>query len=191
MRHMSCSHASHPIDGDALLFLQALERGVCEGQGRGALHRFGVRHCSRCQSSGGIRQLRAGDVIPAPPSRLLDDDVNNVHIPETGDAHISPLVENGIELSADFRIRVRALSSNTLIHMPYALRAEWCDIMSKSLHAALDGGEYDNILKEARPKLFLPVPPIGVHTKREIKRRLAMRGIKIMKPFHSELSYKL
>ena len=174
VRHICSMHHGTSLDHASTFCLQTLERGFCVSPGCGALRRFGNRHCSRCHSSADIRTVLVGDIIPAPPSMRFDEesrsDTAAVPIPSS-----APMEEDGISLGADFLARVRRLpSSSCLIHTPFSLRLQMCEIMAKSVDEALNGSVTANILEESRSKLIYSMPPKGTSNVSELRIRCGL-----------------
>ena len=173
MRHLSCSHAGESLGDTATVHLATLHRGMCITPGCGAFRRFGVKHCSRCNCSTGIRPLEPEMVIALPPDRRIADVVADVAMP-SAEVPVIPEEEDRRGLSDSFLERVRKLPASTVIHIPFSARALACEVMAQSLADALEGTVTANILEEARPRLIYSSPPRGVKFTTEVKERLNM-----------------
>ena len=71
-----------------------------------------------------------------------------------------------------FLERVRCLPSNTLVHIPIAMRERMCAIMAETVEGCASGDAVMAVLEEARSKLLLLPPPKDFSMRTELATRL-------------------
>lgn len=166
--HLTRRHAGATLSESACELLHGLERGICPKEGCGALRMFSSSSCSRCRCKDIPRPLRIGDRIV---SHTSDGTSGAESIPDIREAHSLPA--SGAEQD-EFRKRVAALPSATLLHIPVCQRKQHGQLVAKLLDRIGDGDADACFLEEIRTKLLLGVPLRGMNVKSELARRFKL-----------------
>ena len=169
MCHLTCRHAGAALTEVACDQLRGLERGVCCGQGCGALRLLTSRSCARCSESSPPRPVRVGDIVAA----VAPGTAGGGAVREPEPAGEPPHLPGGAARD-EFQKRVRALPSNTILHIPVQLRERHSAIVAGLLARMASGEAEACALEEARSKLLLLPCPRGPNLKVELAKRLAL-----------------
>ena len=122
MSHIAHQHAGSTVDEATCSLFTAIERVTCTTPACGGLRRVGARVCNRCGQASQARPPRVGDItmgtLGAPVSgedtTMVDADVN---VTPSLTVDLPP-----VDLPGDFTQRIRALPSNTILHVPASCR---------------------------------------------------------------------
>ena len=163
MRHVLAKHESAIMDAATCSCFAGIGKGICLSCG--TLRAASGSFCGRCRTSIGTRPPIIGDVVRAPRCE------RNLVVPESSPD--SPAVWAPM-LPLDFDTRLRALSANTLTHIPVAFRERVARIMTKRNNNIIAGATDGNLIAKAWPKLLLSVPPGGFSMQGELSKRFAL-----------------
>ena len=158
-RHLVARHAGHRLGREGAAVLRGLDFGICGG-------------------CGGVRSYRAADCphcpAPAPPPRpARAEDVLRRLAPGRAEARAAAPARVVAELPEDWVARLERLPSDTVPHIPGALRDAMAAAMAQSFEAMVDDGP-DAALEQGRAKLLLSPPPRQLHIRSELQRRLTL-----------------
>ena len=181
-RHMTSRHNGTPIGAGPRQTLTALERGICATPTCCVIRPFSSRRCARCWSTAPPREMVQGDRIAGVSGPALAD-LPAISPDEYQQAEVAPsgtdvlglrgsANSSGPSLPADFCSRVKALSPETLVHIPKQYRARMAAITIQTLEGMLNGVETWSMLEEARNKLLLGPVSSGEEAQQEVKLRI-------------------
>ena len=174
MRHVTHQHASSTVDEATCSLFTAIERVTCTAPACGGLRRVGARVCNRCGQASQARPPRVGDIIMGPlgapvsgeDTTMFDADVN---VTPSLTVDLPP-----VDLPADFTQRIRALPSNTILHVPASCRLRMISAVARRWNGMAQGRDDYAQLEEGRSKLLLSTVPQGLSAATEVLKRLTL-----------------
>ena len=140
----------------------------------GGLRRLGARVCNRCGQASQARPPQVGDTIMGPlgaPASAEDT------IMVDADAAVTPSLNVDlplVDLPSDFTQRIRALPSNTVLHVPASCRLRMISVVAQCWNGMAQGRDDYAQLEEGRSKLLLSSVPMGLSAATEILKRLTL-----------------
>ena len=155
MRHITHQHAGSTLDEAACSLFTAIERVTCTAPACGGLRRVGARVCNRCGQASQPRPPLVGDIIMGPlgapvsgeDTTMVDADVN---VTPSLTVDLPP-----VDLPGDFTQRIRALPSNTILHVPASCRLRMISAVAQCWNGMAQGLDDYPQLEEGRSKLLL------------------------------------
>ena len=174
MRHITHQHAGSTVDEATCSLFTAIERVTCTAPACGGLRRVGVRVCNRCGQASQARPPRVGDIIMGPlgapvsgeDTTMVDADVN---VTPSLTVDLPP-----VDLPGDFTQRIRALPSNTMLHVPASCRLRMISAVAQCWNGMAQGRDDYAQLEEGRSKLLLSPVPQGLSAATEVLKRLTL-----------------
>ena len=174
MRHITHQHAGSTVDEAACSLFTAIERVTCTIPACGGLRRVGARVCNRCGQASQARPPRVGDIIMGPlgapvsgeDTTMVDADVN---VTPSLTVDLLP-----VDLPGDFTQRIRALPSNTILHVPASCRLRMISTVAQCGNGMAQGRDDYAQLEEGRSKLLLSPVPQGLSAATEVLKRLTL-----------------
>ena len=139
MRHITHQHAGSTVDEATCSLFTAIERVTCTAPACAGLRRVGARVCNRCGQASQARPPRVGDIIMGPlgapvsgeDTTMVDADVN---VTPSLTVDLPP-----VDLPGDFTQRIRALLSNTILHVPASCRLRMISAVAQCWNGMAQG----------------------------------------------------
>ena len=130
--------------------------------------------CNRCGQASQARPPRVGDVIMGPLGASVsgEDTVMadaEVNVTPSLTVDLPPVV-----LQADFTERIRALPSNTILHVPASCRLRMISAVARCWNGMAQGRDDYARLEEERSKLLLSTVPQGLSVATEVLKCLTL-----------------
>ena len=174
MRHITHQHAGSIVDESTCSLFTAIERVTCTSPACGGLRRMGARVCNRCGQASQARPPQVGDIIMGPlgvPASGEDTVMVDVDVAVTPSLTVDLPI---IDLPSDFTQRIRALPSNTVLHVPASCRLRMISAVAQCWNGMAQGRDDYAQLEEGRSKLLLSPVPQGLSVATEILKRLTL-----------------
>ena len=171
MRHVTHQNAGSTVDEATCSLFTAIERVTCTAPACGGL---GARVCNRCGQASQARPPPVGDIIMGPlgapisgeDTTMVDADVN---VTPSLTVDLPP-----VDLPGDFTQRIRALPSNTILHVPASCRLRMISAVAQCWNGMAQGRDDYAQLEEGRSKLLLSPVPQGLRAATEVLKRLTL-----------------
>ena len=174
MRHITHQHAGSTVDESTCSLFIAIERVTCTTLACGGLRRMGARVCNRCGQASQARPPQVGDIVVGP---LGASESGEDTIMVDADAAVTPSLTVDlpfVDLPSDFTQRIRALPSNTVLHVPASCRLRMISAVAQCWNGMAQGRDDYAQLEEGRSKLLLSPVPQGLSAATEILKRLTL-----------------
>ena len=144
--------------------------------GCGALRPYTPDRRAKCRGAARVRRAQEGDVVPlsdgaraAEAASACDPRAAADEPPEAYE-----LQADVPQLPANFRARLKQLSSNTMLHIPPQFCHHMCSITARSLEGSNEGSHGPAMLEEACAKLLLAHMPRGSSSPQELRVRIGL-----------------
>ena len=174
MRHFTHQHAGSIVDEATCSLFTAIERVTCTAPACGGLRRVGARVCNRCGQASQARPPRVGDVIMGPLGAPVSSEDTvmadaEVNVTPSLTVDLPPVV-----LPADFTERIRALPSNTILHVPASCRLRMISAVARCWNGMAQGRDDYARMEEGRSELLLSTVPQGLSVATKVLKRLTL-----------------
>ena len=162
MAHLTWKHFGQCLPEPACVVLRGLDRGMCCGEGCGAVRPIASRLCPRCSNTRPPRRLEEGDCIGGVAGARRREEITMTTYSNFEDP----------SYREDFSKRVADLPPTSVVHIPISLRQRHAIIMAELLEGMAEGNAASSILEFARTKLLLGPIPRKLNARCELARRL-------------------